>query len=49
MVAIERATDKTVPFSVGDLRGVGEVRGISAVGEGSAAVRALHQHLAFIS
>jgi thioredoxin reductase (NADPH) len=34
---------------VGDLRSESVKRVASAVGEGSAAVRAVHQHLAFIS
>lgn len=36
-------------FAVGDLRSESVKRVASAVGEGSAAVRAVHQHLAFIS
>jgi thioredoxin reductase (NADPH) len=36
-------------FAVGDVRSGSIKRVASAVGEGSAAVRAVHQHLAFIS
>ena len=45
----DRETSRPGLFAVGDLRSKSVKRVASAVGEGSAAVRAVHQHLAFIS
>jgi hypothetical protein len=49
VIVIETAAGNTAPFHRRPPLGVGEMTGVSAVGQGSAAVKALDQHLAFIS